>query len=170
MGFWLIQRGTFNTLNKEYNNITGERDEGLIDLDYMGYAEFEWNAIPRAFRRIMQQKEDYIFHYCNDIKDANGKIMVIYCNNKNAEAIEAEMKRYIGKRYPLKGFCNIHEHIRHKEYADKPEAFWCIDKNETGDWIAWFGMNKVTPVKNTIDRVYTNWWLPKSEEEREDNY
>lgn len=164
--FWLIQRGKFNTL-KEYGNLTGEEGEGLIDLDYMGYAEFEWNAIPCAFRRIMQNREDYIFHYCNDIKDHKGKIMVIFCNKNHAATIEAEMKRYIEKGYPLKSFSSIRDCI---EGDSRTDAFWCIDKSEIGDWIAWFGMNKVTPVKRTIDRCYTEWWLPKPEYERERTY
>lgn len=169
MGFWLIQRGTFNEL-KEYGNITGDRDQGLIDLDYMGYAEFEYNAIPYAFRRIMQNKEDYIFHYCNDIRDANGKILVLYCNRNNADAIVTEIKKYLSKRYQLKSFCLLPECIKEKEYADRKQAFWCIDNSDIGNWIGWFGMDKVTPFRKTIDKVYTEWWLPKSDEEKERDY
>ena len=120
MGFWLIQRGTFNDLKGEYDNIAGSRSNALIDLDYMGYAEFEWDAIPCACRRIMQNKEQYIFHYCNDIKDSNGKIMVVYCKRQHAEAIEAELKKYISSiktdsslpNEPKSTDCTLFEYIK----------------------------------------------------------
>lgn len=52
--FWLIQRGSFRALETA-KKFLGGSFEHLIDPDYMGAAEFEWGAIPRAYRRIMGQ-------------------------------------------------------------------------------------------------------------------
>lgn len=168
MGFWLIQRGSFRDLKKEYDGLTGRN--GLVDLDYMGSSEFEWGAIPHAYRRIMGDREEYIFHYCHDIKDHRGKILVIFCKKEHAEKIEAEMKRYIKEHYRLKEFSTIHGHLEGDEWAIKRDFFWCIDMSETGDWIGWFGMDKLTPFKNMLDKDYREWWMKKTEEERDKEY
>lgn len=99
MGFWLIQRGSFRDLKKEYKGLTGS--DGLVDLDYMGSAEFERDAIPRAYRRIMGNRDKYIFHYCTDIKDYRGKIFVIFCKKECAEKIEMEMKKIHQRTLPF---------------------------------------------------------------------
>ena len=61
MNFYLIQRGKFNRYGE---GLTGKA--GVIDLDYMGSAEFEFGAIPRSFRRIMHNFENYDFrmYFC----------------------------------------------------------------------------------------------------------
>lgn len=165
MAFSLIQRGSFRDLKKEYNSLTGR--DGLIDLDYMGSAEFECGAIPRSYRRIMGNRDKYIFHYCHDIKDYRGKIMVIFCEKQYAEKIEAEMKRFIKEHYHLKEFVTIHDHLEGKDkYLLSKDFWWCIDYTVTGDWMAWFGMNKLTPFKNMLDKDYNEWWMTKSEDER----
>ena len=168
MGFWLIQRGTFRDLKGNYDGLTGRN--GLVDLDYMGSSEFEWKAIPHAYRRIMGNKDKYIFHYCNDIKDHKGKILVIFCKKEYAEKIESEMKRYIKEHYHLKSFSTIHDHLEGNEWGSKRDFFWCIDNGEVGDWIGWFGRDKLTPFKNMIDKDYNEWWMKKSEETREKEY
>lgn len=174
MSFWLIQRGVFQDLTKSYNTLTGY--EGLIDLDYMGAAEFEWGAIPRSYRRIFYQYErgQYIFHYINDIRDVNGKILVIFCRRDRAEAIEKEIRKMIemGGKYRLKEWCPILGHIRGDEYRMTRDFFWCVDweydeDEMLGDWMGWFGMNKLTPFKTAFLADYNNWWLAKSEADRE---
>lgn len=45
MAFKLIQRGSFRELDKEFTSLIGR--DGLIDLDYMGSAEFEWGGNKR---------------------------------------------------------------------------------------------------------------------------
>ncbi|WP_099467788.1 hypothetical protein [Konateibacter massiliensis] len=175
MNFYLIQRGSFKELNNDYEGLTGRN--GLIDLDYMGSSEFEWGAIPKAYRRIMGNRENYIFYYCHDIKDYRGKILVIFCKKENAEAIEEELKRYIKEHYHLKEFCTLHAHLegskknRMNEYQIGKDFFWCIDIGEDiSDWMAWFGMDKLTVFKNMIDKDYNEWWMKKAESERIDEY
>lgn len=169
MGFWLIQRGTFNDLSKEYNGLTG-RDE-LIRLDYMGSAEFEFGAIPHAYRRIMGVRKKYIIHKCNDIKDYRGENLYIFCNEDCAEKIESELKRYIEKRYRLQEYSTIHGHLDGKdEFLLKHDFFWCIDQSEIGDWMGWFGNEKTAPFLKIFDKDYNEWWMKKTEEQRLKEY
>ena len=80
------------------------------------------------------------------------------------------MKRYIKEHYRLKEFSTIHGHLEGDEWAIKRDFFWCIDMSETGDWIGWFGMDKLTPFKNMLDKDYREWWMKKTEEERDKEY
>lgn len=171
--FYLIQRGTFNDLKGKYSGLTGK--DGLIDLDYMGSSEFEWGAIPKAYRRIMGQKDDYIFHYCNTIKDYKGKILVIYCKKEYAETIEKEIKNFIDKHYSLKEYCTLEDHIkgpsRWNTYSIKKDFFWCIDIGKpTSDWMGWFGMDKLAPFKKMIDYDYNEWWMKQDAASRKKKY
>lgn len=171
---YLIQRGTFNDIKKkDYKGLIGK--DCLIDLDYMGSAEFEWGATPKAYRRIMAQKEDYIFHYCNTIKDHKGKILVVYCKKENAEEIEKAIKEYIDKPYHLKEYCTIEDHIKGPDqwnkYSIKKDFFWCIDIGyPTSDWMGWFGMKNIEPFKRMINKDYDEWWMKKDKATREKEY
>jgi hypothetical protein len=166
MSFWLIQRGSFNNLKKEYKGLTGR--EGLIDLDYMGSSEFEWGAIPKAYRRIKGEFNQYIYHYIHDVKDYKGKILIVFCRKDKAKSIEAEIKKYINNKYRLKEYSTLKEQISGdgSEYMLKKDFFWNIDGDNTGDWMGFFGMDKLTPFKTAITNDYNNWWLAKSEDER----
>jgi hypothetical protein len=173
MGFWLIQRGSFNNLKNEYKGLTGR--EGLIDLDYMGSSEFEWGAIPKAYRRIMGEFDQYVYHYIHEIKDYKGKLLVIFCQKEKCEAIETEIRNFIEKGYQLKEFCTLKDHIKGKgglcsDYTLKKDFFWCIDMKEFGDWMGFFSMDKLTPFKTAITNDYNNWWMTKTAEERETEY
>lgn len=173
--FYLIQRGKFRDLKKkDYKGLTGRN--GLIDLDYMGNAEFELGAIPNSYRRILHDRPDYIFHYVNDIKDYNGKILVIFCRKDKAELIEKEMRVFIEQNYKLKTWSLLPERIAGAKYYDKDslstrDFWWNVDEySNVSDWMCWFGMDKLTPFKNMIDYEYNEYWMKKSEKEREEEY
>lgn len=173
MGFYLIQRGSFRDLKKEYEGLTGR--SGLIDLDYMGSSEFEWGAIPKAYRRIMGQFDNYIYHYINDIKDYKGKILIVFCHKDKASLIETEIKRYLDKQYRLKEYSTLPDHIKGKggfcsDHNLKKDFFWNIDIEDIGDWMGFFSIDKLTPFKKAIENDYNNWWLSKDKATREKEY
>lgn len=167
--FYLIQRGSFKDLKKkDYTALTGRN--GLIDLDYMGYAEFEYGAIPASYTRIMHDRDQYIFRYLNDVKNADGKILVIFCNKNNADAIEQEMRTYLKEKYKCKAFTRLPDQL--KEVSTMNDFWWSVENKDVySDWMCWFGMDKLTPFKNMIDYDHENFWLKSlSQEEREDRY
>ena len=73
MKFYLIQRGKFN---KDGNGLTGR--DGVVDLDYMGSAEFEFGAIPRSFRRIMHDFDSYVYTSTGIYTKDNNQLMSDY--------------------------------------------------------------------------------------------
>jgi hypothetical protein len=167
--FWLIQRGSFEEdLSKNFYGLTGMH--GLVELDYMGSAEFEFNAIPHAYRRILHHMESnsYDYYVCEDIKDANGDPFILFCKKEQYENIKEELKSYIEKPYRLKSFFPIKDHITGEKTST--DFFWCIDRRDTGDWIGWFGESKLNTFKEVINNDYTEWWLAKSQRERNEEY
>lgn len=91
--FWLIQRGSFRDL-KSATKFLGGSYEHLIDPDYMGSAEFEWGAIPRAYRRIMGQYDKYSLHV-TDLVTTGGVPFCLYCMDGKYEQILVEIKVYL---------------------------------------------------------------------------
>lgn len=173
--FYLIQRGKFRDLKrKDYKSLTGR--DGLINLDYMGYTEFEWGTIPASYRRILHDRENYIFHYVNDIKDYRGKILVIFCRKDKAKAIEKEMRVFMEQHYKLKTWALLYEQQKetfcyNKDSLSRTDFWWSVENDsDVSDWMCWFGMDKLTPFKNMIDYDYNEWWMQKTEEERKTEY
>ena len=144
------------------------KDSAYIDLDYMGNAEFEFGAIPHSYRRILWNREKYDYHIFHDIKDHKGQPFVIFCKTEHAEQIKDELKRYIENPYRLKSFSDIKCHITGTE--TKTDFFWNIDRNEIGDWMGWFGEDKLEIFKKILDKDYNEWWMKKSEDQREIEY
>ena len=177
--FWLIQRGIFNTIESNRDFLCGDRWNRLINFDYMGSAEFEWGAIPKAYTRIFGQFDDYSLHI-TDLKTIGGVPFCLFCRNDRYETILNELKSYIKEPYRLKEFSNIEAHFtrvpkenktafnRHKYYL-KTNFWWCIDKNsKTGDWIAFTGAtDRQNAFTAAIAKEYNNYWMSKSEEDRE---
>ena len=79
--FYLIQRGTFNKNLEQATEFLGCSSKHLIDPDYMGSAEFEFGAIPRAFRRIIHKYSEYKLHI-TDIKTVGGVPFCLYCKGE----------------------------------------------------------------------------------------
>ena len=180
--FWLIQRGSFRDLNSA-TKFLGRSSEHLIDPDYMGAAEFEWGAIPRAYRRIMGQYEKYSLHV-TDLVTTGGVPSCLFCMDSKYEQILTEIKSYLDKPYHLKEWTNMEAHftksvsdIETRFYSHKLRTnfWWCIDKSrkdeDIGDWIAFTGAaDRQNAFMRVINSDYTNWWLKKSEKEREDEF
>ena len=182
--FYLIQRGTFNKNLKEATALFGSSSSYLIDPDYMGSAEFEFGAIPKAYRRIIHQYSDYKLHI-TDITTVRGVPFCIYCRDEYYEEILTAIKEYINKPYNLKEWTNMEYHFRELnttnqfdvdryKYAIRTNFWWCIDINKNGhhigDWMAFIGatdrQNRFTEI---ISNDYSNWWMKKTPEEREDD-
>lgn len=167
--FWLIQRGRFNN---EGDSLTG--DNGLINLDYMGSAEFEFNAIPRAFRRIMYHFRKYdVFGTC--IHTPEGEELMVFCQKNNSEKIINAIKSYIEKPYHLKEFSELdkipYAQKDNMSYMGRRSNFWwCIDNVDLyGNWMAFLSSNQDRFIA-AITNDYKNWWMKKSKKEREEEY
>ena len=171
--FYLIQRGTFaKDLNREFTGLAGASYNGrLIDLDYMGAAEFEWGAIPNAYRRLMYHYEEYKLHV-TDLVTVRGVPFSIFCKDKDYPTILKAIKEYIENPYPLKEFPALREH-----FVDTTPRYlginfwWCIDRTGIGNWMAFTGAaDRLNKFMSIIDNDYKNRYLLTDKEIREEEY
>ena len=168
--FYLIQRGQFRDSG---TNLTGRN--GVVDLDYMGSAEFEWGAIPKAYRRLMYNFLEYeVFH--TGIYTPEQDELLVFCNKNCSENVVQSIKEFIDSPYHLKEYSQL-ELIPTSKKNDtswwnhrSTDFWWCIDKNNChGDWMA-FLKSSSEKFELAIKNDYQNWWLTMSPEEREDEY
>ena len=187
--FWLIQRGKFNDLAKATKFLGGSQ-EHLIDPDYMGAAEFEWGAIPKAYRRIMGQFDKYSLHV-TDLVTIGGVPFCLYCRDDRYEITLNAIKVYLKEHYQLKEWSNMHAHFeptptggwsrKHHKYELQTNFWWCIDvspidskcecDNPVGDWIAFTGAaDRQNAFKRVVQSDYDNWWSKKTPEDQAEEF
>lgn len=176
--FWLIQRGSFNNLQTATQFLGGSATH-LINPDYMGSAEFEFGAIPKAYRRILSQYDKYSMHV-TDLRSIRGVPLCLYCKEANYQRIIEAIKEYLDHRYKLKEWTNMEVHFKEEEqkysaskHKLKTNFWWCIDvsrgDNDVGDWIAFLGAaDRIKAFGRIIKDDYENWWMKKPEEERDE--
>ena len=83
MKFNLIQRGQFN---RDGEGLTGRT--GVVDLDYMGSAEFEFGAIPKSYRRIMHEFDKYIYTSTGIYTKDNNELVLFSNQELETEILE----------------------------------------------------------------------------------
>lgn len=188
--FWLIQRGKFNNNLETATSFLGGRSECLIHPDYMGVAEFEWGAVPRAYRRIHGQFDKYSLHI-TDLITSGGVPFCLYCRDDRYEIILEAIKKYLEKDYKLKEWTNMGVHFKptsteevireHQKWQRKTNFWWCIDvasqnadskfSNLIGDWIAFTGAtDRQKAFIRVLNSEHTEWWMEKPESEREEEF
>ena len=179
--FWLIQRGRFNNNIDETINFLGNHYQCLISPEYMGSAEFEWGAIPKAFRRILGQYDKYSLHV-TDLVTTGGVPFCLYCRDDRYDDILSAIKVYLKEHYKLKEWSNMHAHFEptptsgwaRKDHMHEVQTnfWWCIDispveckntwDNRVGDWIAFTGAtDRQNAFRRVMENDYLNWWMKK---------
>jgi len=176
--FWLMQTGSFSRDLKAATDLLGSASGFLIRPDYMGSAEFGWGAIPRAYRRIMGQYEQYHLHV-TDLTTVNGVPFCLYCRDGSYERILNEIKAYLDEPYRTKERTNLEVHFTTKNpfEADirkvqlRTNCWWCIDiarsDEDVGDWIAFTGAtDRQNAFKRVFESDFANWWSKMPIEDR----
>ena len=167
---YLIQRG-YRKNSDDFTGLTGPN--GLIELDYMGAAEFEWGTIPASYRRIMGEYENYVFHKTKLI-NVNGCPLWLYCHKDKATEVERCISEYVKSWYKTKEFTNLDSHfspetVKHsigqRKFELKTNFWWDVEKYH--DWMAFIGADDIMVMfKKAISTDYTDWWMQKPEEQR----
>jgi hypothetical protein len=83
---YLIQRGTIRTpmdLNSRLSQ--------AVNFDYMGSAEFEWGALPKSFREIEKNADNFICRYVTDINDQGGNVLKVWSYFSDIEFAKYEV-------------------------------------------------------------------------------
>ena len=166
MKFYLIQRGQFN---EEGNSLTGR--DGVVTLDYMGAFEFEMGAIPKSFRRIMHDFDNYVYTPTGIYTKDNDELILFSHRDLSKEIVDG-LVLFINNPYHLKEYSRL-EQIPKSSVNDtenqklKTNFWWCIEINK--DWMAFLNSNRIL-FENAINNDYNDWWLEKPKETREEEY
>lgn len=192
--FWLVARGKINDwvvkAPDQCQSLISSR--GLIDTDYMGAAEFEFGAIPRFYRRIMQRldkaKDAYTMINLKELiglETWDGIPFWAYVHTSDMEDFLQSMKDYTDdlkdrtkvRQWHLKEWTDIDKHLfKPSTEWDQPRYnVWYsidgIDKYKIGDWVMMIGDKSVPDAFEKI--IHTNhqtWWASLPQEEREKDY
>ena len=163
--FCLIQRGTFKT---QGSSISGSKS--VIEFDHMESSEFEWDALPKAYRRLMYNFNEYGFFHTKIYTQDHNELF-IFCKKNNSAKILEEIKVFIDNPYPLKEHSALEKVPKSTTIDDlKTNFWWCIDINNVyGDWIA-FLESHINLIAFALRNDYQNIWMKKSEADRKEEY
>ena len=166
MKFYLIQRGKFNKNGNELKGI-----DGIVDLDCMGAAQFEFGAVPRSYRRIMHDFDKYVYSSTGIYTKDNNEL-ILFSNQASSNEIVDGLISFINNPYHLKEYSEL-EKIPTSSMNDtgpnklRKDFWWCIEFNK--DWMAFLNSNREI-FENGINYDYQNWWMQKPEEVRHQEY
>lgn len=121
---YLVQRGDF----RERENKFGI--DKLITWDYMGSAEFEWDALPKAYSYIMDNFGEYQMYVEKDMANTNGVPLCIFCKRDDHAKVKATLDEFRKKPYGLKEYISFD--MEYKTFEEHPvprydavhEHFW----------------------------------------------
>lgn len=182
MKLYLIQRGKLHA-GEHFEKFTGSKDNCFVDLDYMGAAEFEWGAIPKAYRRIFDNFKEFEL-IKTDLITIDGKFFWLFCKKERYEETLNCIKDFIENPYYLHEYSDLPEHFKKqtssllKDFYKKTDFWWDI-KN---DWIGFLsggekcgkrknkikdGTGKANAFKEILKKDFQELWVNISYEERE---
>lgn len=177
--FYLIQRATIRPeVVKEFLAIPSEDRfsrfnrpltgrSGVIDLDYMGSAEYEWGAIPASYARLMSRYNDYKIHKSTITTKANDVPLWVFCPIGKFSEVESALLRFLNDDNDIR----LKEYIRFRKVitADPGdnckycENFWWDIEN---DFMFWIGGNDYAgAVMQALSNDYHSWWATLPEED-----
>jgi len=141
-----LQRGRFLV-----NNVNEIINDNILDLDYMGYFEFEGNIIPISRMIIEFNKDDYKF-YNTGIYNKNNEEMYIYINCKIVESKLLNSVNYINNltKYNIDRNYSLWQFIN-KESNECINDFWW---NVEEDYFIIFGEDKKDVINFFIDKSF----------------
>ena len=166
MRFYYVQRGKFN---EDGNSLTG--DDGVVNLDCMRIFEFENGTVPKSYKRIMHDFDNYVYTPTGIYTKENNEL-IVFSRQEQASAIKDSLISFINNPFPIKDYSEL-EKIPNSSINDtgynklRTNFWWCIEMNK--DWMAFLNFYRELFEKG-INNDYYNWWLKKSKSEREKEY
>lgn len=139
---WLIQRAKFR--DSDQKGI-----DGIIRLDYMGSAEFEFGAVPNSLKQIRTSLNNYDFftwHWAF----APDKPITFFCKILDREEVEKVLVELAHGRLRLKGYCDLKYYLDPERQEHKTNDFWWDIVNNFMFWKqnAEFGTKFKEAIKN----------------------
>lgn len=133
---WLIQTGKFKD---NIRKITGRKS--IIDLNYMGSAEFGWGALPSSTERMLTNIEFYDIFTFPEYKNINNEELMIYAPKMFKEHIskivhgltDGSLTKYLQEP------CYLQRYLEGNKKAYEKVNFWWDIEN---DFYIFFGEDK----------------------------
>lgn len=153
---YLVQRAKFK---KDVIENTGI--DSILNLDYMGSAEFEFGSLPKSLKEMCSKITQFSVTMVKDVANYKGQRLCLICTPDQVEDItkffKAETNRY-SREYRLKEYSGISEAVSGKDSRGIPikeggwdcvEFWWDIDNN----WMACFGKENAETVMTALQKV-----------------
>jgi hypothetical protein len=124
--FYLVQRMTRNTH-------PFEKDRGIdrhFSLDYMGSSEFEWGAVPKALKRMRENKVEVSERQV----DLHGKSHTVFfvSNPASADAKWASLQKWVDNGMRGKEWTKFDTMLETPDDRWPTDAWWSLE-----DDVAW---------------------------------
>ena len=148
MKHWLIQRGFIKTDKR--SQIQGI--DSLIRFDYMGAAEFEFGALPKALKGIIANLDRLEVHLVDDLRKNGARLAIIATKDQVAD-VEKFFRSQAADPYAIRlkertEFKQTIDRaadappIQRHEYKSEVNFWWDITEGEfdtSNNWMATFG-------------------------------
>lgn len=162
----------------------------LVRQDYMGSAEFEWGAVPRFYKRVMQKFDEYKLINLKEkigLENVNGVPFWAFIRESEMEDFLIAIKSYTDdlkardkiRSWHLKEWTNMENHLwrdpENNSWNRPSTNFWyCIDPSDrfnVGDWFMFIGAeDRKDAFMQSICFDYMTSWLPQSDEIKNVDY
>ncbi len=159
---YFVQRGTFKENIEKFNTISD-----LIDLHYMGSAEFEWGALPNSTIRMLVNIDFYDLFTFPEYVNPNGDELKVYAPKMFIDHIKDIVDNLATNSIRLEEYCGLAEHLKGEKNFYSPDFWWDIDN----DFYIFFGKEKADMIlevqrnmrEGSKDQVPTGDWDKLSE-------
>lgn len=149
---YLVQAGKFK--NVPHSSIVGL--DSLIDLKYMGAAEFEYGSLPKSLKRIVKNSDTYFMEQLN-YQDKDNRPMFLYHNMKepDQEKLHSLVQQLIKGKIYCKMPINIQRCMNKETTAtiDIMDFWWDIEN----DFFLFFGHENQEKVLLAIEQLKLKW-------------
>lgn len=146
---YLIQSGHFKN---NIHDIEGRKD--IIELNYMGSAEFEGGELFNSTKRMLVNMEFYdFFSFPNYVNEKEESLMV-YAPRMYINHIANIVDRLANSSYGLKKYCTLNDVIRNYDqiFKTKDDFWWDIEN----DFYIFFGEDHAHLIKEAQIKMLEN--------------
>lgn len=160
INMYLVQRGNFRARENKIGI------DSIITWDYMGSAEFEWGALPKALNRVLDEFLEYELFEEKDMANINGVPLHIFCRKDKHDIVKDTLKMFKENPWHLKEYITF-QHA-YKRFGDSffdrkyGEDFWFDIEH---DFIWFFGANDRANL--FLDAINKNYIHMKEKQEHE---
>ena len=131
---WLVQSGVFKDDIEEING-----RNSIVNLNYMGSAEFEWGALPQSTQRMLTNIDFYDVFPFPQYENTKGEPLMVYAPKMFIEHIAQIVDELAqGKNYRLKERCTLPEYLKGERTYNYANFWWDIEN----DFYIFFGEEK----------------------------